>query len=75
MPIRRTRAIEREDGDDVLEAVGPHLLQEFDHARRFELEDARRLAFLKESIGLRVVEGMRSISISRPVVDFTLRSA
>jgi hypothetical protein len=40
----RGPAVERHEGDDVLEAVRLHLDERLAHARRFHLEDAHRLA-------------------------------
>ena len=42
--VHRARAVEGDDGDDVLEAVGMHLLERIAHARTFELEHADRVA-------------------------------
>ena len=46
----RARAVERDGGDDVLEAVGLEVLEELLHAARLELEDARRLARLQQRV-------------------------
>ena len=42
--LHRPRAVERDDRDDVLEAVGPQLFEHVAHARAFELEHADRVA-------------------------------
>ena len=54
--VHRARAIERDQGDDVLEAVGLQLAQHVAHARTFELEHADRLAAAEHLVGLPVVE-------------------
>ena len=51
------RAVERHQGDDVLEAVGLHLDQRLAHAGGFHLEHAHRLAALHRRVGRRIVEG------------------
>ncbi len=52
----RTRAVERDQRDDVLEPVGPHVEQRAAHALTFQLEDAHRLGACQLPVGLRVVE-------------------
>ena len=47
----RARAVERDGGDDVLEAVGLEVLEELLHPARLELEDALRLARGEERVG------------------------
>ena len=54
--VHRPRPIERDDGDDVLEAVGLQLAQGVAHARTFELEHADRIAARQERVGRGVVE-------------------
>ena len=51
-----TRPIERDQRDDVLEAVGPHVEQRAPHALAFQLEDAHRLGAREHGIGLFVIE-------------------
>ena len=46
----RARAVERDRGDDVLEAVGAQILEELLHAARLELEHARGLAGAEERV-------------------------
>ena len=41
---QRARSIERQDGDDVFEAVGDESPQQLAHARRLELEHRERVA-------------------------------
>ena len=48
----RARAIERHEGDHVLEPVGLHLHQGLAHARAFHLEHADRLAPAERFVGL-----------------------
>jgi len=55
----RAGTIEREDGDDVLEAVRCQLAHELLHALGFDLEDRRRIAVLENLVGLWIVEGQR----------------
>ena len=52
----RAGAVERDEGDDVLEAVGAHLDQRLAHAGRFKLEHADSLAAPEHLKGLLVVE-------------------
>ena len=52
----RARAVERDQRDDVLEAVGPHVEQRAPHARAFQLEHADRFGARQELVGLLVVE-------------------
>ena len=54
--LHRTGAIERDQRDDVLDAVGLHADQRLAHARTFHLEDADHLAARQHGVGLRVVE-------------------
>ena len=55
--VHRARAVERHDGDDVLDAVGAHLLQDVAHAGAFQLEHAHRVALAQHLVGLGVVVG------------------
>ena len=52
----RTRPIERDQGDDVLETVGPHVEQRPPHALAFQLEHADRFSAGQQIIGALVVE-------------------
>ena len=52
----RTRPVERDQRDDVLEAVRPHVEQRAPHALTFQLEDAHRLGARQHGVGLFVVE-------------------
>ena len=52
----RARPVERDQRDDVLEPVGPHVEQRAAHALTFQLEDAHRFAARQQLVGLRVVE-------------------
>ena len=52
----RTRPVERDQRDDVLEAVRPHVEQRPPHALTFQLEDAHRLGARQHGVGLLVVE-------------------
>ena len=52
----RPRPIERDQRDQVLEPVGPHVDQRLAHAARFHLEHADRLAAPEHRVGFRVVE-------------------
>jgi hypothetical protein len=63
----RPGPVEREHGDDVLEAVGRELLDQLLHALRFDLEDRRGVAVLENLVGLRVVEGQRARSGRSPL--------
>ncbi len=51
-----SRKIERDQRDDVLEAVGPHVEQRPAHALTFQLEDADRFRARQEIVGFLVVE-------------------
>ena len=52
----RPRPVERDQRDDVLEAVRPHVEQRAAHALTFQLEDAHRLGAGEQRVGLLVVE-------------------
>ena len=52
----RTGAVERDQRDDVLETVGPHVEQRAPHAGAFQLEHADRFGARQQVVGLRVVE-------------------
>jgi hypothetical protein len=47
----RPGTVERQHGDDVLEAVGRELLDQLLHALRFDLEDRRGVAVLEDLVG------------------------
>ena len=55
----RARAVERDESDDVLEAVGLHLDEGLAHAGEFHLEHADRLAALEHLVCLAVVQRQR----------------
>ncbi len=50
--VHRARAIERDHGDDVLEAVGAQLAQHVAHALAFQLEHADGVAVAQHLVGL-----------------------
>ena len=52
----RARPIERDQRDDVLEAVRPHVEQRAPHARTFQLEDADRFGARQHIVSPLVVE-------------------
>ncbi len=52
----RAGAVERDEGDDVLEPVGAHFDQRLAHAGAFQLEHPDRLAAPEHLVGFRVVE-------------------
>ena len=52
----RAGAIERDQRDDVLEAVGPHVEQRAPHAGAFQLEHAHRFGARQQVVGVLVVE-------------------
>ena len=52
----RARTVERDEGDQVLEAVGPHVDEGAAHALTFHLEHPDRLAAREALVGLGVVE-------------------
>ena len=52
----RAGAVERDEGDQVLELGRPHLAERLAHAGRLELEDAHRLAAGEHLVRLAVVE-------------------
>jgi hypothetical protein len=54
--IHRSRSVERDHRDDVLEALRAEPLQGIAHPRRLQLEDPERPSFGEELEGLRVVE-------------------
>jgi hypothetical protein len=56
---KRAGTVEREHGDDVLEAVRREFLEQLLHAFRFHLEDRRGVGILQNLVGTRVVEGQR----------------
>ena len=55
----RTRPVERDQRDDVLETVRPHVEQRAPHALTFQLEDAHRLGARQHGVGFLVVERNR----------------
>jgi DNA-binding GntR family transcriptional regulator len=52
----RPRPVERDQHDQVFEAVGTHVDQRAAHALTFHLEDADRLAARQRLVGLPVIE-------------------
>ena len=52
----RSRPVERDQRDDVLEAVRTHVDERPPHARAFHLEHADRLAARQHLVGFRIVE-------------------
>ena len=54
--LHRPGAVERDERDDVLEAVGPRALDEITHAARFELEYRRRVGVGEHRVGVGIVE-------------------
>ena len=52
----RAGPVERDQRDDVLEAVRPHVEQRAPHALTFQLEDAHRLGARQHGVGFFVVE-------------------
>ena len=52
----RARPVERDQRDDVLEAVRPHVEQGAPHALTFQLEDAHRFGARQHGVGFFVVE-------------------
>ena len=54
--LHRPRAVERDDRDDVLEAIGPELLEHVADTRAFELEHADRLAARQQLVSAAIVE-------------------
>ena len=60
----RARPVERDQRDDVLEAVGPHVEQGPPHALAFQLEDADRLG------PRQLLEGLLVIERDRGEIDF-----
>ena len=53
--IHRTRAVERDQGDDIFEVFGAHTDQHLRHTRGFKLEDALGFALGKHGVGGGVV--------------------
>ena len=51
--------VQRERGDQVLEAVRLHAREQLAHAAAFELEDADRVAARDQAVGRRIVERQR----------------
>ena len=52
----RARPVERDQGDDILETIGPHIEQRPPHALTFQLEDAHRFGAREHGIGFFVIE-------------------
>ena len=76
--LHRAWAIERDQRDDVLDAVGPHADQRLAHAGAFHLEHADHLAAAtacRRSSGRRAASGRASTSMSRRVINFTAPSS
>ncbi len=57
--VHRPRAVERDQRDDVAEAVGTHALERIAHAGAFELEHAHRVAAAEKGVGCGIVERQR----------------
>ena len=57
MQVHRAGTIERDDGDDVFEAVGLEPHEQVAHAGTFQLEDAGGFAGGEQREGLGIVEG------------------
>ena len=55
--LHRSRPVERDHGDDVLQALGPEAAERVAHARRLQLEHAEGLGLAEELVGRGVVEG------------------
>ena len=55
--VERTGTVEGDDGDDVRVTVGLHPLEQRDHARRLDLENAGGVPTREETVDGRVVEG------------------
>ena len=64
--LHRAGPVERDQRDDVLEAVGLHADQRLAHALAFQLEHADRLAARQHLVGRRVVQRQRARSTSMP---------
>ncbi len=54
--LHRPRAIQRHQGDDVLEAIGPGSLEQVAHATRFELEHGGRIGAGEDPVRRRIVQ-------------------
>ena len=66
----RARAIERDQRDDVLEAVRPHVEQRAAHARAFQLEHAHSFSARQQVVGVLVIErDSGKIDVDRPVAS------
>ena len=64
--VHRAGTIQRHQGDDVLEPVGPRLLQQIAHAARFELEHSGGVGAGEDLVDRRVVERNRLQRKFRP---------
>ena len=68
--VHRARAIERDEGDEVLQPVGLHADQRAPHALPFHLEHADRFAARQHGESRRIVEGDRhQVQIDVPAVE------
>ena len=66
----RAGTVERDQRDDVLEAIGPHVEKRAPHALAFHLEHADRLAAGQHVVRFLVVERqMRQIDIDTAALD------
>ena len=54
--VHRSRPIERDESDEVLETVRPGALEEISHPARFKLEDAGCIARGEQSVSCRVIQ-------------------
>ena len=76
--LHRARPVERDQRDDVLDAVGLHADQRLAHAGTFHLEHADHLAARQHLVGLRRRRAecvARSISMPRRRISSTARSS
>src|SRR5829696_2924435 len=55
--VHRSRPIQRNDGNNILDAVGVHLAQHVAHSGAFQLEHADRIAMTEHFISSKVIEG------------------
>ena len=68
--LHRPRPVQRDQRDDVVEALGRRLQQKVAHPARFELEHGRGVAFFEYVIGRLVVERQRLERQARAGVQF-----
>ncbi len=74
--VERARTVERVEGGEVVEHLGPHPAEQVAHAGRLELEDAVRASVREEPVDLGVVERDRRRGPGAfPVFFSTKRSA